>query len=105
LRLLDRGPTDERGGAGRLEPEHPRQPIDYAGGPVVAKARPAGRDVACVADWDREHVRCASEVIADLERRGLLARKAVGVDGVDKGQRVIVASDQLANDRQGAIEG
>ena len=59
------------------------------GGAVVAEAHPVGADVAGVADRDREEVGRPPQVLADLERGGLLALEPVRVDRVDERDRVL----------------
>ena len=76
----------------------------HPGGRVVAEAHPVGADVAGVADRDGQHVRRATEVVADLEGGGLLALEAERVDRVDQGHRVVFLFGERAHDRERLVE-
>ena len=75
LRVVDRVPQDERRGARCLTADHARQPARSPVAVLLAEAAPVRGDVAGVADRKREHVGGVAELLDDLERRGLLARR------------------------------
>src|SRR5947207_301546 len=95
---------DQRSRTGRLEPEHRGRRRDAARRRVFAEPRPIGADIARVADRDREDIRRPAEVVANLERTGLLALEPERVDRIDEGHRMVVLLGQPANDPQRSIE-
>ena len=102
--MFDRAPEHDRRRAGGLEAEHPRSALHDPRGGIVRESRPVRADVAGVADRDRQDIRCAAQVIADLERRGLLAGQPIRVHGVHDRDRVVVGGGQLANHGQRLVE-
>ena len=72
----------DRRRAGRLHAQQPGQRGDPPGVTVRAEARPVRGDVAGVSDGNREHVRRATEVVADLEGGRLLALDPERIEGV-----------------------
>ena len=105
LGVVDADAADERRRAGRLEAPHPRaSPSTRPAAAYVAEPGPVGADVAGVADRDGQDVRRPAEVVADLERGGLLALEAERVDRVDEGHRVVVLLGERADDRERLVE-
>src|SRR5688500_3508335 len=71
---------------------------------VLGEARTVGRDVAGVPDRQGQDVGRPAELVADLERGGLLALEPVLVDRVDERDGVVVLLRQRADDPQPRIE-
>src|SRR5215469_710129 len=69
---------------------------------ILPVAEPVGRDVTCVADRQAVHIGCVAERIDNLERRGLLALKPLGVDRVHERDRVV--GGQLTNQLKAVVE-
>src|SRR4030065_682931 len=78
---------DERRGTGGLIADHDRTVVDDAVVGVFAVTHPVGGDIAGVADRQIMIVRCRTQFLDDLERRGLLALQAIGVERVHDGSR------------------
>ena len=94
----------DRGGAGGLEAEHPREGPDPPLATVVVEAGPVGADVPRVPDRDREDLGGTAEIVADLEGAGLLALEPVRVDRVHDGDRVVVLLAEGADDVERLVE-
>ena len=105
--VIDHRVAQEGGGAGGLVAEHFRAAVGDGGAGVFALAAavgagggglagvfavadPVGGDVAGVADGQAVVVGGAAQGFDDFEGGGLLALQAVGVDGVDDGDRGVV---------------
>ena len=97
LGLLDRVAEHDRRRALGLEPVEVRPAL-----PVLDEALPPGGHVARVADRDRERVGRRAQLVAHLERRGLLALDAVRVDRVHQLDRL--ALDDLLHELQRLVE-
>ena len=83
------------------KPEHPRRRRDDARPRAYSrKPGPVGADVAGVADRDGEDVGRPAEVVADLERAGLLALESERVDRVHEGDRMVVLLGERPDDAQ-----
>ena len=99
LGILHHVAVDERGGAGRLPPEHPRA---RSLGQGLDKPLPVGGDVAGVANRQKMKVGRFAQSVENLEGGGFLSFDAHGVDGVDHLHAGQVP--HLADEIEGVVE-
>src|SRR5215212_3150473 len=73
-----------------LKGPHPWRPASDASTPVLRITTPVRGHVRTVADWQDVQVGSVPELVDDFERRCLLSLQTDGIDGIDKGDRVVL---------------